>query len=247
MGLFDKHIAPIILYGSSTCIIQSSHNLIYLDYLPEFRNTRTTDRQTLHDTCGYDITFTSARRAGMAGSNGTRRILISLINIQDKESVLSNTGKYDLQIMHIKCNPLLINSTTIFVSSLLMSANMNVTLQYWANKTNVKGAAIMCQKRFRICFLWRVTGERSHISQQIKDCIVCFALKWVDKHQLLSNTLRRSTLYSVAIMRSHSYSKRAIARGNCIWYHCPLNPWTTGSLFSERSLFSNVGHHKCNI
>ena len=133
IGLFDKLIAPIILYGSSTYIIPSSHNLIYLDYLPEFRNTRTTDRQTLHDTCGYDITFTSARRAGMASSDGTRRILISLINIQDKESVLSNTGKYDLQIMYIKCNPLLINSTTIFVSSLLMSANMNITLQYWAN------------------------------------------------------------------------------------------------------------------
>ena len=96
MGLLDKQIALIIVYGSSTCSIPSSHNLIYLDYLPEVRNTRTTDRKTLRETCGYDITFTSVRRVGMASSNGTRHILISLTNIQDKESVVSNPGKYDL-------------------------------------------------------------------------------------------------------------------------------------------------------
>ena len=97
MSLFDKQIAPILLYGSSILGIPSSHNLIYLDNLPEVGNTRTTASKTgktLHETCGCDIPFTSARRVGKAGSNGPRRILISLTNVQDKETVLSNSGKY---------------------------------------------------------------------------------------------------------------------------------------------------------
>ena len=94
MSLFDKQIAPILLYGSSIWGIPSSHNLIYLDNLPEVGNTRTTASKTLHETCGCDIPFTSTRRVGKASSNGPRRILISLTNAQDKETVLSNSGKY---------------------------------------------------------------------------------------------------------------------------------------------------------
>ena len=46
MTLFDKQIAPILLYGSSIWSIPSSHNLIYLDNLPEVGNTRTTTSKT---------------------------------------------------------------------------------------------------------------------------------------------------------------------------------------------------------
>ena len=92
MSLFDKQIAPILLYGSSIWGTPSSHNLIYLDNLPEVGNTRTTASKTLHEKGGCDIPFTSARRVGKASSNGPRRMLIS--NVQDKETVLSNSGKY---------------------------------------------------------------------------------------------------------------------------------------------------------
>ena len=101
MSLFDKQIAPILLYGSSIWGIPSSHNLIYLDNLPEVGNTRTTASKTLHETCGCDIPFTSARRVGKASSNGPRRILISLTNVQDKETVLSIIAQvYRLSTVH---------------------------------------------------------------------------------------------------------------------------------------------------
>ena len=99
MSLFDKQVAPILLYGSSIWGIPSSHNLIYLDNLPEVGNTRTTASKTLHETCGCDIPFTNARSVGKASSNGPRRIVISLTNVQDKETVLSNSGNTNFLIM----------------------------------------------------------------------------------------------------------------------------------------------------
>ena len=95
MSLFDKQIAPsypfVWFVNMGYPIFTQSH---LLRYLPEVRNTQTTASKTLHETCGCDIPFTSARRVGKASSNGPRRILISLTNIQDKETVISSLGKY---------------------------------------------------------------------------------------------------------------------------------------------------------
>ena len=74
MSLSYKQIAPIRLYGSSIWSIKSSHNLICVDNLPEVGNTRTTASKALHDTCAYDIPFTSARRVDKASPNAQIRI-----------------------------------------------------------------------------------------------------------------------------------------------------------------------------
>ena len=106
MSLFDKLVAPILLYGCPIWAMANSTNLIYLQNIQEGENTRTLAISEL-SKCGKQIEINYARRVGRPSDNHNRDILIDLKHYDDKTLLLySNTDmslkqklrKYDVSL-----------------------------------------------------------------------------------------------------------------------------------------------------
>ena len=88
MSIFDKQIAPILLYGCPIWCLPQAHNLIYIEDQPENANTRTIVNQTLVRALGHPVQFEYARRVGRILPNQRRKILVKLQYLSDKEDLL---------------------------------------------------------------------------------------------------------------------------------------------------------------
>ena len=93
ISLFDKYESTVFAYGSAVWGLPNKYNLLYLEDLPEVEDTRTAVTRVLRDCCGYNVPLTSARRVGKKVPNSTRRILINLSSVYDKETIIQSAGR----------------------------------------------------------------------------------------------------------------------------------------------------------
>lgn len=94
MSIFDKQIAPILLYGSAIWALPQSHNLLYIHDQPEGTNARTLVKHLLQDICGRDIPLQYTRRVGRVNPQRMRKILVKVKNYEDKELILRQRSPY---------------------------------------------------------------------------------------------------------------------------------------------------------
>ena len=90
LSIFDKQIAPILLYGCSIWAMPRSHNLIYIEDQPENINTQTLVNRVFDSVLGQTVGFDYARRVGKSTANSQRKILVKLKNYSDKERLLAS-------------------------------------------------------------------------------------------------------------------------------------------------------------
>ena len=88
ISIFDKQIAPILLYGCAIWSMPKSQNLIYIEDQPENITTRLLTNRIFYDMLGRNVRFDYARRVGKVDLNGKRKILVKLKYFTDKESLM---------------------------------------------------------------------------------------------------------------------------------------------------------------
>ena len=88
MNIFDKQIAPVLLYGCPIWSVPNDGNLIYLENQPEGGNTRQIVQNALTTVSNNPVDFMYARRVGRIRNGHSRDILIKLCNFYDKENIL---------------------------------------------------------------------------------------------------------------------------------------------------------------
>ena len=88
-NLFDKLMAPILLYGCCVWALPKTTRCIYVNNIPEQNNCLAEVRK-LFSPIIKDVHIESARRTGKNKSDQNRRVLVALGNIQDKLTIMSN-------------------------------------------------------------------------------------------------------------------------------------------------------------
>ena len=157
MCIFDKQIAPILLYGCPIWGLPKSHNLIYVEEQPEQRNSRNVADEAFRRTLGHSVQFEYARRVGKPNMNQSRKILVKLKRYTDKEKILrsdcssykftnfENTSYSDIAKMHMDfCKKAL--NVSKFCSNTAVYTEMGVfplehqaqslTIKYWLRLVN---------------------------------------------------------------------------------------------------------------
>ena len=95
MSLFDKYVPPVFAYGSAVWGLPSKYNLLYLEYLPEWRGYSNGSHSGITRLLWlYNVPFTSARRVGKKVPNSARRIRINLSSVYDKETIIQSAGRH---------------------------------------------------------------------------------------------------------------------------------------------------------
>ena len=103
MSIFDKQIAPILLYGCPIWCLPQSHNLVYIEGQPENLITRNVTNQAFETALGHPVQFEYARRVGKNIPNQKRRILVKLKSLSDKENILrSDCSSYKFTNFEMK-------------------------------------------------------------------------------------------------------------------------------------------------
>ena len=157
MNVFEKQIAPILMYGCPIWSLSQSHNLIYIEEQPEEINTRAITEQALSCALGQPIEFEYARRVGRVNPNQKSRILVKLKKFEDKENLLrSNCSSYrftnfetrdrsDVEKMHADYCKRTLNmskysSTTAIYSELgvypVENQACSLAIKYWLRLVN---------------------------------------------------------------------------------------------------------------
>ena len=88
MSIFEKQIAPVLLYGCPIWSVPNDGNLIYLENQPEHVNTRQIVQNALTTVSNKPVNFIYARRVGKIRNGHSRDILIKLLTFKDKENIL---------------------------------------------------------------------------------------------------------------------------------------------------------------
>ena len=88
MSIFDKQIAPILLYGTSIWSPPQSFNYLYVHGQPEGGNVRTVVKRLIANLCQREIKLEYTRRVGRNTSQQPRKILVKVSNYEDKEHIL---------------------------------------------------------------------------------------------------------------------------------------------------------------
>ena len=83
LSLFDKHIAPILLYGCCIWGMPDSSNFIYVNNVPDMIKTRPAITEVLGD-----IQYIYCKKVGKV-QDGSKKILVQLCNLNDKITLLS--------------------------------------------------------------------------------------------------------------------------------------------------------------
>ena len=94
LSIFDKQIAPILLYGSSIWSPPRSHNLLYIHDQTEIGNTRTIVKNFLNNLCQCDVPLIYTRRVGKNNALNPRKILVKVENFGDKEKILQKKSPF---------------------------------------------------------------------------------------------------------------------------------------------------------
>ena len=90
LSIYDKQIAPVMMYGCSIWSVPKTGNLLYLENQPENSKVRKVVDEIFKDIFGEILPFEYAKRVGKIQTNQNRRILIKLRDFDDKLKILSS-------------------------------------------------------------------------------------------------------------------------------------------------------------
>ena len=171
MSIFDKQIAPILLYGCAIWAPPQSHNSFYVHNQPEGTNARTIINQLLRDLCHRNIPLTYARRVGKINNETSRKILVKVSNYDDKEEILRLNSslisnfhtdfKYNYEKVHTDYCKRTLNITK-FASSTAVMGEMgrypivfnarSHSIKYWL-RLNAGTKNTILNEAYRTCLL----------------------------------------------------------------------------------------------
>ena len=156
-SIFEKQIAPILLYGCPIWCLPKHHNLIYIEEQPEQVNTRSITDQVIRNILGHCVPLDYVRRVGKINNGQNRKILVKLKNYEDKEAILrSNSSSYiisnfevnghtDIHKMHMDfCKKALNVSKFCSISAVSTELGLfpldnqaySLTVKYWLRLVN---------------------------------------------------------------------------------------------------------------
>ena len=92
LSVYEKQIAPVLMYGCSVWAVPRNGNLLYIEDQPEHINTRSKLNEIFNDLFGTTLSFEYAKRVGKYIVGQKRRILIKMSNYEDKQKVLSHSN-----------------------------------------------------------------------------------------------------------------------------------------------------------
>ena len=90
LGIYDKQIAPVLMYGCAIWSVPRNGNLLYLENQPEHSKVRKEVDNIFTEIFGSTLPIEYAKRVGKASINGHRRILIKVKSYDDKLKILSS-------------------------------------------------------------------------------------------------------------------------------------------------------------
>ena len=90
LGIYDKQIAPVLMYGCSIWSLPQTGNLIYLENQPENVKVRKQVDDIFREIMGKTIPIEYTKRVGKTQADGSRRILIKLQSFDDKLTILAS-------------------------------------------------------------------------------------------------------------------------------------------------------------
>ena len=91
MSVYEKQIAPVLMYGCSVWAVPRHGNLVYLENQPEHINIRHKINEIFNELFGESLPIEYAKRVGKCSPGENRRILIKMSNYSDKQKVLSQS------------------------------------------------------------------------------------------------------------------------------------------------------------
>ena len=95
LSIYDKQIAPVLMYGCPIWSVPRTGNIIYLENQPEGTQIRKRVNEVFMELFNRKIPFEYARRVGKVATGSNRRILIKLENFDVKQEILSKcSGNY---------------------------------------------------------------------------------------------------------------------------------------------------------
>ena len=80
LSIYDKQIAPVLMYGCPIWSVPRTGNIIYLENQPEGTQIRKRVNEVFMELFNRKIPFEYARRVGKVATGSNRRILIKLEN-----------------------------------------------------------------------------------------------------------------------------------------------------------------------
>ena len=95
LSIYEKQIAPVLMYGCALWSVPRTGTMIYLENQPEGSNVRTRLNEIFSELFDTPKPFKYARRVGKLSVGASRRILIKLDNFDDKQEILAkNNANY---------------------------------------------------------------------------------------------------------------------------------------------------------
>ena len=92
LSIYDKQIAPVMMYGCSIWSVPKTGNLLYLENQPENSKVRKVVDDIFIEIFGETLPYEYAKRVGKIQTSQSRRILIKLRDFDDKRRILSSRG-----------------------------------------------------------------------------------------------------------------------------------------------------------
>ena len=96
MSVYEKQVAPVLMYGCSVWAVPRHGNLIYLENQPEHINIRHKVNAIFNEQFGESLPIEYAKRVGKRSTGVNRRILIKMSNYSEKQKVLSQSDSNNL-------------------------------------------------------------------------------------------------------------------------------------------------------
>ena len=92
ISVYEKQIAPVLMYGCSIWAVPKYGNILYIENQPEHINIRNKLNEIFTELFGKILPFEYARRVGKFTATQNRRIIIKMSNFDDKLTILSNNN-----------------------------------------------------------------------------------------------------------------------------------------------------------
>ena len=95
ISVYEKQIAPVLMYGCPIWAVPRYGNILYIENQPEHINVRNKLNEIFDELFGTPLPFEYARRVGKLTAGQNRRIIIKMSNFDDKQKLLStNDSNY---------------------------------------------------------------------------------------------------------------------------------------------------------